>query len=297
VSHASPAVAASPVRQAEPREVPLYIPSRGEVLGAVLTLPEEPSGAVGVVLVAGRARDRAHRNGMWVRTAHQLAEQGLYALRLDYPGVGNSSGPPKVFPLERSPAWAVEDACRFLLEQTPIRRILLVGTCYGSRLLLDAAPLIAEVEAVMFISGPIYTRTPSWKKRLRVAALRVIGLQPAARKRRLVADPEDKRPQNLAQQRREGNEAKERRVSPVFARSLRAFLSRGRIHFLYGDEDFTYREFQHALRRLKPSRDRYDLEVVPGIIHTFQSVETQDLTIDRVVSWCARAATEGPRTG
>lgn len=282
-----------PARPAEPAEIPLYVPSRGESLGAVLSVPEDPAGGVCVVLATGRARDRAHRNGMWVRAARELAARGIYTLRLDYPGVGNSTGPPRVFPLEDSPAWAVEDACRFLMEHTPVRRILLVGTCYGSRLMLDAAVRVPEVEAVGFVSGPIYTRTPSWKKRTRVTLVRLIGRQPSGRKRENVI-ARRKGPGNEAQQRREGNQAAERRVSPVFARSLRAFLRRGRVYFLYGEEDFTYREFRHALKRLNPPRDRIEVDVVPGIIHTFQTLETQDLTIDRVVAWCARTAAGGP---
>lgn len=280
-------------RAAEPLEVPLYIPSRGERLGAVLTVPPDPSSSVGVVLMAGRARDRAHRNGMLVRAAQALAAGGMYALRLDYPGVGNSTGEPRVFPLEETPAWAVQDACRFFLERTPVRRILLAGTCYGSRLVLDAAPRIPEVDAVAMVSAPIYARNPTWKKRVRVSLLRLVGRKPSGLKRRL----------NIAQQRREGNLAAERRVSPAFARSLREFLRRGRVYFLYGEEDFTYREFRHALKRLRPPAGRYEVELVPGAIHTFQTVETQDLTVAKVVEWAERAAASArgerqtPRSG
>jgi pimeloyl-ACP methyl ester carboxylesterase len=231
---------------------------------------------------------------MWVRAAHRLAEHGLYTLRLDYPGVGNSTGAPRVFPLEDSPAWAVADACRFLVEHTPVRRIILAGTCYGARLMLDAAPHVPEAEAVGFVSGPVYSRAPSWKRQARRRVLGLIGRGRKGRKRPANI-AEGQRQANRAQQRREGNLVTERRVSPVFARSLEAFLRRGRVHFLYGEEDFTYTEFRDAVKRLNPPQDRYELELVPGIIHTFQTLETQDLTIERVVSLCVRIAQEGSR--
>lgn len=293
MSQVAPGIGRGRFQAGERLEVPLYIPSRDESLGAVLSLPADPSSSVGVVLMAGRARDRAHRNGMLVRAAQALAARGMYALRLDYPGVGNSTGPPRVFPLEETPAWAVEDACRFLLERTPVRRFLLAGTCYGSRLVLDAATRIPQVEAVAMVSGPIYARNPTWKKRVRVSLLRLVGRTPSGRKRRL----------NIAQQRREGNLATERRVSPVFARSFREFLRRGWVYFLYGEEDFTYHEFRHAVRRLRPPADRYEVELVPGAIHTFQTVESQELTVSKLAAWAERAAASGagepqtPRSG
>jgi pimeloyl-ACP methyl ester carboxylesterase len=285
VSQVQAETAPLPPGDAEPIELPLYIPSRGEHLGAVLSVPADVGSEFAVVMAAGRARDRAHRNGMWVKAGEQLAARGLYALRLDYPGVGNSTGEPRVFPLEESPAWAVEDACRFLLEHTPVRRVILAGTCYGARLMMDAAVRVPEVEAVAFVSGPIYTRAHSWKKRVRLRLLKLVGRTPSGRKGTpTIAQT------NVAMQRREGNLAAERRVSPVFAKSVRAFLRRGRVYVLYGDGDFTYLEFRHALQRLAPPRDRMEIEVVPGIIHTFQTVEVQELTVERVVTWCARTA-------
>ena len=262
-------------------EVPVYIRSRGESLGAVLSIPAEaPASSVGVVLMAGRARDRAHRNGMWVKAAHALATRGIYALRLDYPGVGNSSGVPQVFSLESPPSWAVGDACDFLVRETPVRRILLVGSCFGGRVVLDAANDISEVQAVAVVSAPTHARTRRMRVRIRAKMARLLG--------REMRVP---RQMSAAHQRREGGLPLERRVSPAFARSVKQFLRRGHAYFLYGDRDFVWDELRFALDRLALPRDRYELDVVPGSIHAFQSIDIQRLTVEKAVAWCVRCAT------
>lgn len=264
-------------------DVPVYIPSRGEHLGAVVTVPaDRPDASVGVVLVAGRARDRTHRNGTWVATAHALAEAGMYALRLDYPGVGHSTGEPAVFSLEDPPTWAVQDACSFLVRNTPVRRVLLAGSCFGGRLVLQAAPLIPEVAGVAAAAIPAASRKPSWKRQVRRA---VLG------RRRPAGNG---LPSSMQlRQHREGNPAAGRHPSRALTRALRAAAANGaRLYFLYGEDDFTYREFVAALPRLRLPSTAYQLEVVPGAIHAFASAETQGLLRDRVVRWATAVAGE-----
>jgi pimeloyl-ACP methyl ester carboxylesterase len=266
-----------------PVEVPVYIPTRGERIGAIVTLPADASADLGVLLMSGRARDRAHRNGMWVRTAAAVAAEGAYAVRLDYPGVGNSTGSPAVFPLEHTPAWAVQDACRFLMEHTPVKRMLLVGTCFGARVMLDAAPGVENVAGVAYICGPVLARTPSWRFRIARRGRRLF-------KRSEPADGANANPGtaagNAAQQAREGNLVAERRVSPAFRRSLRRTLRKVKTYFLMGSEDFVYDELQFALDKMHPPKDQYELDVVPGVLHTFQTLEDQQL----VVEWVPRLA-------
>jgi hypothetical protein len=93
------------------------------------------------------------------------------------------------------------------------------------------------------------------------------------------------------QQQREGNLATRKKVSPAFRRALRSFLRRGRVYFLYGDQDFTYEEFRFAADRLRPLVSRAEVEVVPDLsIHTFATAELQALTCRKVVEWVVSAA-------
>lgn len=257
-------------------DVPVYIPSRGEHLGAVVTVPaDRPDATLGVVLVAGRARDRTHRNATWVSTAHALAREGMYAVRLDYPGVGHSTGEPAVFSLEDPPTWAVEDACSFLMRNTPVTAVLLAGSCFGGRLVLQAAPAVPGVVAVAAAAIPVSTRKPSWQRRLRRAVL--------GRRGRPADDPASRM---RLRQHREGNPAAGRHPSRPLRRALRSAARSGiRLYFLFGEDDFTYSEFRSALPRLSLPTTAYELEVVPGAIHAFASVGTQRLLNERVVRW------------
>ena len=271
-------------RVASATEVPLYIPSRGERLGAVVTVPSHaPRSALGVVLMAGRARDRTHRNGMWVRVAEALAARGMYALRLDYPGVGNSSGRPRVFDLEDPPGWAVEDACELLLRETTVRRIALVGTCFGGRVVLRAASAIPAVQGVAVVSAPTHARTRTRRLRLQVKLARALGRTGRAQG-----------PARAALQRREGGLPLEARVSPGFARDVRRTLDRAPVYFLYAERDFAWAELRFALERLTLPTDRYELDVVPGEMHTFKTLEVQRLAAERIVEWCSRYSEEDP---
>lgn len=263
-------------------EVPVYIPSRGERVGGVVSMPEDAASPVGVVMVAGRARDRVHRNGMFVRMSRELARSGLYALRLDYPGVGISTGPPQIFSLERPPIWAIQDACRFLVENTPVRRVLLVGTCFGGRLQLQAAPTIAEAVGLAVVSSPVLARTPSFGRR---ALGRLTRALPRPR-------PSSDGGPNAMRQRREHGLALQRRVSPAFARAANRFAERGHMYFLYGAGDFLADEIRFALERLNLPSGSYEIEFTPGEMHVFASTAAQDVTVSKVADWCARTARE-----
>ena len=106
-------------------DVPLWISAREKLGGSLRSRWLRPP--ISVILMSGRARDRCHRNGMWVRAARELATRGAFVLRLDYPGVGHSSGDSHIFDLESPPAWPMEAAARFLVEETPVEEAHLGG--------------------------------------------------------------------------------------------------------------------------------------------------------------------------
>jgi pimeloyl-ACP methyl ester carboxylesterase len=206
----------------------------------------------------------------------------MYVLRLDYPGVGNSSGPPQIFDIEAVPLWPVQDAARFLLDHTPVEHLVLAGSCFGARMMLEAAPTIAEAFAVGMVSPPVASRKQSLRGRIKRGVTRLMG--------RSETKPQTQTPENAAQQRREGSFVVEQRASPAFAAALETFVRRGRVYFLFGEEDFMLSEFRHALPKLSLPSDRFELEVVPGVLHSFRSAEVQATTIERLADWCSRVA-------
>jgi dTDP-4-dehydrorhamnose 3,5-epimerase-like enzyme len=55
-----------------------------------------------------------------------------------------------------------------------------------------------------------------------------------------------------------------------------------------GSEDFVYDELQFALDKMHPPKDQYELDVVPGVLHTFQTLEDQQLVVEWVPRLVAR---------
>jgi alpha/beta superfamily hydrolase len=263
---------------ADHHEVPVYVRNGDGWLGAVVTVPPDTDASVGVVLLASRARDRAHRNGLWVKTARMIAADGSYVLRLDYPGVGNSTGEPQLFGVDDAPSGAVANACRFLLEHTPVRHLLLAGTCYGGRVVLEAAREVPEVTDVALVAAPV-SRPLSPEGRLRLKAARILGrggggrdngAEPAAH----WTGPHGR---GIALERR-------------FVDSLRRHLERGRVYLLYGDRDVVPDDLRGALDGLRLPPGRSEVELVSGEIDSLRSTAMQALVQDRVVAWSRRSA-------
>jgi uncharacterized protein len=107
-------------------------------LGPAGVIVGEPSGeSRGAALVLqGFASPRSGFGRIWATTARALVDQGLTALRVDYPGLGDSSradgglGTHQPF-LREVVAW--------FREETGAGRIGAVGSCYGARLALALA--------------------------------------------------------------------------------------------------------------------------------------------------------------
>ena len=79
-------------------------------------------------------------------------------------------------------------------------------------------------------------------------------------------------------------------MSPSFERAIRAVSARCPVYFLYGADDFSWQELRFALEKVRLPEDRYELDVVPGTVHSFQSIDVQELTIRRLAAWCSRFA-------
>jgi acetyl esterase/lipase len=97
---------------------------------------------------------------------------------------------------------------------------------------------------------------------------------------------------HYTEQRREGGQPLEWRASPGFLRSMKRTAGKAPVYFLYGETDFLREELAYALSRLKLPRDRYEVDLLPGSIHTFRSLPVQRTTVDRIVRWFERRTEE-----
>jgi pimeloyl-ACP methyl ester carboxylesterase len=270
------------------REFPVFVPFRQEHLATVFTVPDEsPRGLV--LLLTGAGAARSHRFQMWTRTARELARQGLASARLDYEGMGDSTGDVtdwnwSIVPELQEQALAVAEAG---VRTLGVDRVGVAGNCLGSLLALYLAAAMPECIGSVGILTPLFEVNALTGVRRRVRRWKVASMvksNPLGRK--LLVRPV---------RRLEGKF--NRGVSDRFSRAL----DHGPMLFMYGDRDDSWskrvqaRLYEMLERVQKDRRDRFELKVLPGVeLSGFESAELQQLTIDTVVTFMTRCFDQEP---
>jgi dienelactone hydrolase len=298
-------------------ERPVSIPFEDAHLFGIVTEPDVPNGRGVVVLPGGGGQLSLHRNRWNVRLCRELARRGFRALRIDFHGMGESSGFVERLDLHDLFDRDVLAAVHWLEEQGN-ERPLLVGTCFAARSALLAGSEMEEVEGLVLISPPVRdfrfgertaTRTSAHGmtlgRYLRVA-LRpevVRGLADADLRRRYLAFA--KRKIAVAWKRTRGRSAspgaRTTDESVTFLDPLRGAYRRGvPTLLLYGDDEDYYEEFRRHLDGLAPlfedPASSVRLRTLPGVLHGFTDLETQDSALELVLSWIHDVTTKDSET-
>jgi pimeloyl-ACP methyl ester carboxylesterase len=114
-------------------EHPLFVPYEGEAVAAVLTVPDGPPRGVVVLLQGLGPSTRSHRHRLWPRTARRLAERGIATVRLDYPGIGDSTGDPVPSGVWDVPVEQARAVTRLALGLLGVEAWGFAGNCWGVR--------------------------------------------------------------------------------------------------------------------------------------------------------------------
>jgi pimeloyl-ACP methyl ester carboxylesterase len=117
---------------------PVFVPVEGDHVAATISLPDVPARGL-AVLLQGFGTTRSHRNRLWTKTSAALAARGIASVRLDYPGLGDSTGT-RLYSMKQPPVQAVIAATRVALDAAGVNSYCVVGNCLGAR----TALLIAE---------------------------------------------------------------------------------------------------------------------------------------------------------
>jgi alpha-beta hydrolase superfamily lysophospholipase len=128
-------------------EYPLFIPFERDHLAAVVTVPDGDPRALVLLLQGAGGAPHSHRYRLWTRTARALASRGFAAIRMDYRGIGDSTGSYR-FAMEEPP---VEEAVAMAergLRWVGVDRMGVVGNCIGAR---TAVALAARMEACVSV--------------------------------------------------------------------------------------------------------------------------------------------------
>lgn len=264
-------------------EFPVFLPAGEEWLCAVVCVPNRAVRSPGVVLLTGGNYTRSHRNRTWVRAARALAVRGFASIRLDYHGVGDSTGSATI-DLENPFDEDAVAASDFLRRATGVGGVMMAATCFGGRTALAAAARDSSVVAAVLFPVPVVMprhRGPA-PPRQRIRQ-RLKNLKPV---RSLLRHPQIHRMRrSKARQRRTARFV----TSPRMRRDLKEVLSRIDVRFVYGERTASLGEFHRLVAELEPEltpdrRARFKLEIIPGAeVAGLHTLADQELAIAKVV--------------
>jgi hypothetical protein len=257
------------MERANMTEHPVFIPYGDEHMSAVLTVPEagEPRGLV-LLMPGGGGAPRSHRWAMWTRAARELAERGIASVRMDWNGVGDSTGR-TWFSFHELPVEQAVHAARFAMDAIGVRVLGAAGNCGGARTALKAAPSLPELRsAVLMLLKPLAGTRSTSQGVVRAKSLvkRFAGIERLARRvywrlRARRASPMTKALEDLSHRAdlllMESNTAKAGNL-PQFVQSLRA---------------------RNGHRSLEIR------ELPGGTARAFQTQERQELAVSAVIEW------------
>lgn len=291
------------------REVPVFIDASPETLFGVLTAPTEPANGMGVVLLSGGDDiPSTNRNRMWVRVARRLAALGFQVLRLDYRGVGESSGE-NDYSLEL-PATEDLDAAIRWFQATGVSDLVLGGSCFGASTCVARAASLPGLRGLALISSPVVRTSP-------IVANMPVGLFVKRMRRRkpvrglLRFDNPKVQADSLRVVRtglglawaavRSGfRPSRSEWASNDFVDAIVDLPRRGvPLLIVYGDADPEYGEFMDAMGDHLQDLDEQEraavrLSVLPGEVHAFADVELQDTVEEEIAHFCANLAGARP---
>jgi len=275
-------------------EYPLFVPYEGEHLASVLTVPDEdPRGLI--LLVTGTGAPRSHRFQLWTRLARRLAESGFASVRMDYRGIGDSTGrllQPTLGDRRLDQALSV---AHFGMRAVGTERLGVVGNCSGGIISLGVAATEPACQSAVCVLPRIVqlgkvNQTAMQARHSRLA--KVVRANPRLHKfvRSTLTATRDA-------------------PSPVVSETFGPALDHARVLFIYSEQDRdpyvgkSLRLLAQMTPKLTPER-RSRLEVMTtteGPLHGFESLSAQEFIIrtatERMASTVGNGVTLDGRGG
>jgi pimeloyl-ACP methyl ester carboxylesterase len=259
------------------REYPIFLPYEGEHIAGIITVPDPDPEAV-ALLLQGVGAPRSHRYRVWTRIAHGLADIGIASVRMDYRGMGDSTGPVGL-DWDAPPVELANAVAAMAVESLGVDRLGVVGNCLGAKTGLQVAQLQSSCRSVACVLPGTYEAimdgtSPALHHRLTRRLIRGLSRAPGVRRR---VEP--------SWRRREFG-----KPIPDVSRALRS----AQVLFLYfGAEEGFGRLAHHvekaAAENAQPRAHSYEVSHVPADGYAgFQPLPAQEVLVERVTAWLAR---------
>jgi pimeloyl-ACP methyl ester carboxylesterase len=263
------------------KEFPFFVPYEDQYLAGTLTVPDREPEAL-VLLLAGTGAPRSHRFQLWTRTARGLAEHGLASVRLDYRGIGDSSGRVLQPVLGDQRTEQAITVARFCMQACSVERVAVIGNCSGGVVGLGVTAQMPEVETAILILPRLVQMSTVGRKALDARKSRLGAIVRRHRLLRRVAHTTMKTGRDVA--------------SPPVAASFEPALDHARLLFVYSEHDRdpyvgkSRRLLQQMIAKLPSERrSRVDSMLIDeGPLSGFESRAVQERVIAEVVQWTAK---------
>jgi pimeloyl-ACP methyl ester carboxylesterase len=300
-------------------ETPVFFDAEDGTLFGFFGRPTVDPLGVGIVLLPGGSTPLStNRNRFSVRVCREMAASGYHSMRFDYHGAGESTGmierldlaQPFVHDLRAAVAW---------MQERGVREFVFVGSCFGGRTGLSAAPAIPGTKAVVMISPPVRDESMGERGTITAALEWSLGrylrraLHPRtiaglfdANHRKIYARYVRMKRHALSARRRNGSSPTDAAPSPVQAAGrnllepLAALVDRRvPVLFLFGETEVHHMEFQRAREGalgeiLDRAGDLIEVVTIPGRVHGLPSLRVQDAAAELVSEWLSRRTDAAP---
>lgn len=265
------------------RETLAFVPvGENAHVAAIATVPDDDPRAVVVLTTGGGGVPRSHKYRLWTKLARRLAEHGVASVRIEWPGVGDSTGTLRLS-LSSPPVDQLTEVARFAMAAMGTTRLGLVGNCLGARSSVHVATsrLRCEAVALLLLKPVTYRR--------RSEASRRLGKRIRARVPRRIKDLGRPLLRRLT-----GADRRGRTVVQALAR-LRETTD---VLLLEPPIQQTREMAELAAARRDDSGRRFELRDLPGLaMQDFDTPEQQDALIGTLVDWFVGSFAEAEPAG
>jgi dienelactone hydrolase len=136
-------------------EFPVFVPTDGKRIAAVVTIPDRPPRGVVLFATGGGGTLRSQRFRLWTRAARALGEIDIASVRMEFAGVGDSTGEVTIG-FKRLPVDDLVDVAKFAMRAAGTERLGMCGNCGGARTALKAAAALPTCQSmVLFWLKPL----------------------------------------------------------------------------------------------------------------------------------------------
>lgn len=282
-------------------ETPLFLSAGDEHVFGVVTRPTGAPNGSGFVFMPGAGLPATNRNRLSVRLARRVASLGYQALRIEYHGVGESSGLVHSFSTRKPFVDDLAAAVGWLADQG-VESSIVGGSCFGSRVALVGAVQLPSISGVILITPPIRdsesgmrgaVATPMRELVKRALSRRGARALFDARRRRMAVQVTRSKMRSARKHVRlhRRSDAASGEVSPLFLDCFRTLVRRRvPVLFVFGEEDEFLQWFQAALpgplgALVDDAQDLCEVRILPGRVHGYSTIEIQGRVADTITDW------------